>query len=170
MKKPTKRQVFDAILGRCPTLFMHIDATAKGVDLPPSRRGKTEIVLQVGMNMPVPITAMSTTEYSFEGTLSFAGIPYHCTIPWDAVYALVGDDNKGIVYDQDMPNKVHTAMLAQAEQSEVAQARIKAEDAHRKMIAAFAEEPPARSNVISFAAARERLRGKKKGSPFKPAG
>jgi stringent starvation protein B len=63
-------------------------------------------VLQVGLDMPVPIPDLRVDEEGVFGTLSFKGVPFGCTVPWSAVFALVGDDGKGMIWSAEMPHEV----------------------------------------------------------------
>ena len=40
------------------------------------------------------------------GTLSFSRMPFTCSVPWDAVFALVGDDGRGMVWPESMPPEI----------------------------------------------------------------
>jgi stringent starvation protein B len=53
--------------------------------------------------MPVPIPDLKYNANAFFGTLSFNGEPYYVSIPWGCVYALVGEDSKGMVWKDEMP-------------------------------------------------------------------
>lgn len=63
-------------------------------------------MLQVGLDMPVPIPDLRVDEEGVFGTLSFKGVPFTCFVPWRAVFALVGEDGKGMVWSSEMPAEV----------------------------------------------------------------
>ena len=43
------------------------------------------------------------------GTLTFAGQPFHCVLPWTAVYAaMVEGEQRGTVWPEDVPEDVLT--------------------------------------------------------------
>ena len=68
-----------------------------------SQRGlrlQAQVVLQVGLDMPVPIPDLRVDEEGVFGTLSFKGVPFTCFVPWGAVFALVGEDAKGMVWSR----------------------------------------------------------------------
>jgi hypothetical protein len=73
-------------------------------------RAQAQVVLQVGLDMPVPIPDLRVDEAGVFGTLSFKGVPFACFVPWGAVFALVGDDAKGMVWHTDMPAEVAAEM------------------------------------------------------------
>ena len=72
------------------------------------------MVLQVGLDMPVPIPDLRVDEEGIFGTLSFKGIPFTCFVPWVAVFALVGEDAKGMVWSKEMPDEVATALVRES--------------------------------------------------------
>jgi hypothetical protein len=75
--------------------------------LVPSRlRSQPQVVLQVGLDMPVPIPDLRVDDAGVFGTLSFKGVPFSCFVPWGAVFALVGEDTKGMVWNADMPAEI----------------------------------------------------------------
>lgn len=56
--------------------------------------------------MPVPIPDLRVDDEGVFGTLSFKGQPFTCSVPWNAVFALVGDDAKGMVWPSEMPSEI----------------------------------------------------------------
>jgi stringent starvation protein B len=56
--------------------------------------------------MPVPIPDLRVDEEGVFGTLSFKGVPFTCFVPWRSVFALVGEDGKGMVWSAEMPPEV----------------------------------------------------------------
>ena len=56
--------------------------------------------------MPVPIPDLRIDQEGVFGTLSFKGVPFACFVPWAAVFALVGEDAKGMVWHTDMPLEI----------------------------------------------------------------
>ncbi len=85
---------------------MHLDPRQAGVLVPTRLRLQAQVVLQVGLDMPVPIPDLRIDEEGVYGTLSFKGVPFTCFIPWGAVFALVGDDAKGMVWPAEMPAEI----------------------------------------------------------------
>jgi hypothetical protein len=51
-------------------------------------------------------------------TLSFNRTPFYCVVPWPGVYAMVGDDGRGMVWPDDVPPEV--ANQAQGREGEAA--------------------------------------------------
>jgi hypothetical protein len=84
-------------------LMLHFDPRKPGVDVPERFRAQPTLVLAVGHAMHVPIPDLRLDETALYGTLSFSQTPYACTVPWSAVYALVGPDQKGFVWQSEVP-------------------------------------------------------------------
>jgi stringent starvation protein B len=88
------------------SVFVHLDPRRPGVLVPARLRSQAQVVLQVGLDMPVPIPDLRIDEDGVFGTLSFKGVPFACFVPWAAVFALVGEDAKGMVWHSDMPPEI----------------------------------------------------------------
>ena len=43
----------------------------------------------------------------------FKGTPFECFLPWNAVFAVVGEDDKGMVWDEDLPDDVFSQILGE---------------------------------------------------------
>ena len=65
-----------------------------------------QLVLQVGFDMLIPIPDLRVDDEGVLGTLSFSRMPFTCFVPWDAVFALVGDDGRGMVWPESMPPEI----------------------------------------------------------------
>lgn len=110
---PAKKDVARALLLR-GSVFVHLDPRRSGVLVPARLRSQAQVVLQVGLDMPVPIPDLRVDEEGIFGTLSFKGIPFTCFVPWNAVFALVGEDAKGMVWSKEMPEEVASALVREA--------------------------------------------------------
>ncbi len=102
---PPKRDVADALL-RKGSLFVHLDPRAAGVSVPAWLKDQPQLVLQVGFDMVIRIPDLLVDEDGVYGTLSFSRSPFACIIPWNAVFALVGDDGRGLVWPESMPPEI----------------------------------------------------------------
>lgn len=102
---PAKKDVARALLLR-GSVFVHLDPRKAGVLVPTRLRLQAQVVLQVGLDMPVPIPDLRIDDEGVYGTLSFKGVPFTCFVPWGAVFALVGDDAKGMVWSTEMPAEI----------------------------------------------------------------
>ena len=116
---PAKKDVVLALLENTD-VFVHLDPRRENVRVPPWFKNQPHLVLQIGLNMPVPIRDLEVDESSVSCTLSFNRSPFFCHIPWTAVYALVGSDGRAMVWPDDIPPEVaaQAAKAAQAAQSQ----------------------------------------------------
>ena len=108
-KLPPKKEVALALL-EGPSMFVHLDPRRAGVLIPPRFRDKPQLVLQIGLNMFVPIPDLRVDEEGITCTLSFDRAPFWCRMPWSAVYALVGEDGRGMMWPNDIPPEVVAQM------------------------------------------------------------
>jgi hypothetical protein len=102
---PYKRDVANQLL-RKGSLFIHLDPRVNDVVVPPWLRHQAQLVLQVGLNMPIPIPDLRVDENGIFGTLSFNRTPFACNVPWNAIFALVGDEGRGMVWPESMPAEI----------------------------------------------------------------
>ena len=112
---PPKKDVVLALLEESD-VFVHLDPRNDGVRVPSWFKKQAHLVLQIGLNMPVPIRDLEVDEEALSCTLSFNRSPFFCHIPWPAVYALVGSDGRAMVWPDDIPPEVaaQAAKVAQA--------------------------------------------------------
>lgn len=106
---PPKKEVALALL-EGPSMFVHLDPRRQGVVVPKGFAGRAELVLQLGLNMAIPIPDLKIDDTGVTCTLSFGGKPFWCALPWSSVYALVGEDGKGMVWPGDVPPEVAAQM------------------------------------------------------------
>ena len=102
---PPKKEVALALLER-GSVHVHLDPRAAGVVVPAWFKRQPQLVLQVGLNMPVPIPDLRVDDEGMSCTLSFNRSPFFCVVPLSAVYAMVGDDGRGMVWPEDVPPEV----------------------------------------------------------------
>lgn len=102
---PPKKDVALALLERA-SVFVHLDPRAEAVVVPPWLKKQPQLVLQIGLNMAVKIPDLEVGEEAVCCTLSFSRRPHYCYVPWGAVYALVGEDGRGMVWPEDIPPEV----------------------------------------------------------------
>lgn len=98
------------------SVFIHLDPRRAGVLVPWRLRSQAQVVLQVGLDMPVPIPDLRIDEEGVFGTLSFKGVPFACFVPWGAIFALVGEDAKGMVWNSEMPSEVAAEVEREAQE------------------------------------------------------
>ncbi len=102
---PPKKEVALALLERS-NVDVYLDPRARGVVVPPQFRKEPRLILKIGLNMPVPIPDLRVDEESMSCTLSFNRSPFYCVVPWSSVFAMVGEDGRGMVWPDDVPQEL----------------------------------------------------------------
>ncbi len=102
---PDKRDVARGLLLR-GSVFVHLDPRLEGVQVPAWLSRQPQLVLQIGLDLPIPIPDLRVDEEGVFATLSFSRTPYACVVPWKAVFALVGEDGRGMVWPEDLPAEI----------------------------------------------------------------
>src|SRR4051812_8593669 len=102
---PPKKDVALALLEQA-SMYIHLDPRADSVQVPAWFKKQPQLVLQVGLNMAVPIPDLHVDETGLSCTLSFNRAPFFCMIPWPAVFALVGENGRAMVWAEDVPAEV----------------------------------------------------------------
>lgn len=155
---PKKKDVALALLEQS-TVFVHLDPRSERVHVPVWFKKQPQLVLQIGLNMAVPIPDLQVDDEGLSCTLSFSRTPHFCQIPWAVVFALVGDNGRGMVWPDDVPPEV----TAQAENQ--AREKAKAEEAAgrlRAVPAAAAAPAPAQPSAEEAPAPKKRKSRAKK--------
>ena len=171
---PKKKDVALALLEQA-SVFVHLDPRTDKVAVPPWLKRQPQLVLQIGLNMAIPIPDLEVDDAGLSCTLSFNRSPHHCLIPWSAVFALVGDNGRGMVWPDDVPPEV----AAEAEkQAKAAQAKAKiapvpaarAETAPEPVAKPAAKRKKGRAGDAQPKAAAEAKEAKKPRAPRKRKG
>jgi stringent starvation protein B len=102
---PPKKEVALALLERSK-VHIHLDPRKDGVVVPAHFRKQPQLVLEIGLNMPIPIPDLRLDEEGMTCTLSFSRQPFYCAVPWPAVFAMLGDDGRGMVWPDDVPREL----------------------------------------------------------------
>ena len=102
---PPKKEVALALLERS-NVDIYLDPRAEGVVVPPQFRKDPRLILKIGLNMPVPIPDLRLDDESMSCTLSFNRAKFFCIVPWLSVFAMVGDDGRGMVWPDDVPQEL----------------------------------------------------------------
>lgn len=123
---PKKKDVALALLEQS-TVYVHLDPRSERVHVPIWFKKQPQLVLQIGLNMAVPIPDLQVDDEGLSCTLSFSRTPHFCQIPWSVVFALVGENGRGMVWPDDVPPEV----TAQAENQ--ARDKAKAEEAQGRL-------------------------------------
>ena len=114
---PPKKDVALALL-QGPSLFIHLDPRKPEVIVPLHFKKQAQLVLQVGLNMAVPIPDLRVDDEGVTCTLSFNRSPFWCRLPWTAVYALVGEDKRGMIWPDEVPAEVESAQRQKPQESQ----------------------------------------------------
>src|SRR6516165_6803687 len=102
---PPKKEVGLALLERS-SVYVHLDPRQDAVVVPAWFKKQPQLVLQVGMNMPVPIPDLRFDDEGMSCTLSFNRAPFFCVVPWASVFAMVGEDGRGMVWPDEVPPEI----------------------------------------------------------------
>ena len=112
---PPKKVVALALIEQS-SVHLHLDPRAPGVVVPAWFKQQPQLVLQVGLNLPKPIPDLYFDDEKMSCTLSFNNSPFFCIVPWDSVFAMRGDDGRGMVWpDRLGPPEVAKAGTAPRE-------------------------------------------------------
>jgi hypothetical protein len=128
-------------------VYVHLDPRHVTAVVPAWFKKQPQLVLQVGMNMPVPIPDLHVDDDGLSCTLSFNRSPFFCVVPWASVFAMVGDDGRGMVWPEDVPAEI-------ARQAQV------------HGIDGGAQKEPARAPVAAKAAAPTKAKKTRKRPPL----
>ena len=113
---PPKKEVALALLERS-NVDVYLDPRAKGVVVPPQFRKEPRLILKIGLNMPVPIPDLRLDDESMSCTLSFNRNKFFCVVPWLSVFAMVGDDGRGMVWPDDVPQELAVRVVDERDSS-----------------------------------------------------
>jgi stringent starvation protein B len=105
---PPKKEVALALLERSNDkgIYVHLDPRHAAVVVPPWFKKQPQLVLQIGLNMAIPIPDLRLDDDGMSCTLSFNRSPFFCVVPWTSVFAIVGDDARGMVWPDDVPAEI----------------------------------------------------------------
>ncbi|MFO0663013.1 MAG: hypothetical protein U0174_03630 [Polyangiaceae bacterium] len=107
---PSKKDVCIALLEQS-VVRVFLDPRREGVTIPVWLKKQPQLLLDVGLNMPIPIPDLHVGEDALTCTLSFNRAPFFCVVPWTSVFALVGDGDRGMIWPDDVPSElqIHAA-------------------------------------------------------------
>jgi stringent starvation protein B len=151
---PPKKDVALALLEHS-TLFVHLDPRKADVRVPPWFKKQPQLVLQVGLNMPVPIPDLHLDDDALSCTLSFNRSPHFCWIPWSTVYALVGENGRGMVWPDDVPAEV-AAQAQPAQKVEAKREPLRAVAATERTGSDRSRKAPAKSSATKTEAKKRK--------------
>jgi stringent starvation protein B len=119
---PPKKEVALALLERS-RVHVHLDPRKEGVLVPISFKKQPQLVLEIGLNMPVPIPDLVLNDEGMFCTLSFSRQPFYCVVPWPSIFAMVGEDGRGMVWPDDVPPEIATQATVRAPEQPAPRAR-----------------------------------------------
>jgi hypothetical protein len=122
---PPKPDVARHLLQSAMSVYVHLDPRGPEVRVPAWFKKQPQLVLQVGMNMAVPIPDLDIGETALSCTLSFNRRPEFCRIPWDAVYGLIVDDGRGMIWPDSIPPEVTNARDSAGKESKPARGHLR---------------------------------------------
>ena len=114
LQLPPKPEVALALLQTAMSVYVHLDPRPAEVRVPAWFKKQPQLVLQVGLNLAVPIPDLDVGNEALTCTLSFNRKPEYCWIPWSAIYGLVGDDGRGMIWPDSVPAEVAAAAEGRA--------------------------------------------------------
>jgi stringent starvation protein B len=103
---PPKREVALALVQTAASVFIHLDPRPADVNVPSWFKSQPELVLQVGLSLVPAIVDLDIGQDALSATLSFNRRPEFCRIPWSAIWGLVGDDGRGMIWPESVPPEV----------------------------------------------------------------
>ena len=113
---PGKKEVLIAFLQR-GVAMVHLDARRPGVSVPAQYRGEAHLRLNLSYRYGIPDFDVGDSQV--RATLSFGGRPFHCILPWQAVFGITSPTSgDGQVWPEDLPVEVADAEDESAPSSE----------------------------------------------------
>lgn len=108
---PPKKEVAFALLERS-YVDVYLDPRATGVVVPPQFRREPRLKLTIGLNTPAPTPDLRLDDETMSCTLSLGGTaPFFVVVPWPSIFAIVGDDGRGMVWPDDVPHELAVRMM-----------------------------------------------------------
>lgn len=156
---PPKPEVALALLQTAASVYVHLDPRADDVMVPSWFKTQPQLVLQIGLNMTVPIPDLDVGRDSISCTLSFNRRPEFCRIPWTAIYGLVGEDGRGMIWPESVPAEVASA--AQGRSNKRPQLRVAEESAPAADASPAVRSPAARSSAAAAGGKTPKTRANK---------
>ena len=80
------------------SVYIAFDPRPRGVVVPPQFKQQERLVLQIGLNLAIPIRDLEVGDEGWSGTLSFDRCPFHCIVPWDVVEGIVDETGNSTVW------------------------------------------------------------------------
>jgi stringent starvation protein B len=111
VRSPEKRQTLLAFLSR-GVAMVHLDARQPGVLVP--EQFKSDAHLRLNLSYRYGLPEFEVGDEQIVATLSFSGRPFHCVLPWDAVFAVTSSGTaEGQVWPEDLPTDAERSFAQQ---------------------------------------------------------
>ena len=104
-QRPPKKPILEELLKE-GWVYIHLDPRKLGVEIPSHLKKEMRVVFQIGYDMPVPIPDLLLNKGGIHATLSFSRNPFACKIPWRAVFALVSNEGRALLWPHDIPQEI----------------------------------------------------------------
>lgn len=156
---PSKKDVALKFL-EVSLISIFLDPRGENVRVPDQFKKLPQLRLDVGLNMAVPINDLAFDDTGFSCTLSFNRTPFWCSVPWTHVFAIMGDEDRAVVWPDEVPPEVqqgsrmkeveskpsepNQAPAAEAKPAPEPRAAAAPKTAKRKPVPAAAPEPKKR--------------------------
>ncbi len=151
---PPKKDVALALLERSD-VDVYLDPRVAGVLVPSQYRRDPRLILKVGLNMAVDIPDLRLDDEGMSCTLLFNRVFFFCVIPWPSVFAMVGNDGRGVVWPDDVPRELSVKVAEPPEPS------LETAPKPRARLAAAPSPPPPTMKDVSLDRRPPRKRKKK---------
>ena len=102
-RSPSKKQTLLQFLQR-GVAMVHLDARRPGVLVPPQHTGDAPLRLNLSYRYSIP--DFEIDERRIQATLSFAGSPFQCILPWESIFGITSHGGDGQVWPEDLPTEV----------------------------------------------------------------
>lgn len=85
--------------------MVHLDARRPGVVVPAQYASDAHLRLNLSYRYSIP--DLEVGDDDVQATLSFGGRPFHCVLPWDAIFGITSQaSGDGQVWPEDLPVEV----------------------------------------------------------------
>ena len=112
---PDKQEVMNLLLTQASSVYVHLDPRRDKVVVPANFRSNATLILEIGMNMRVPIPDLCIDSEGVKCTLSFGGHPFWCRLPWPSIFAITTGDQRGMIWPPDVPDEAADRYIARGE-------------------------------------------------------
>ena len=102
-RSPSKRQTLLQYLQR-GVAMVHLDARRPGVVVP--RQHADDAHLRLNLSFRYSIPDFEIDDRRIQATLSFAGAPFQCILPWESIFGITSHAGDGQVWPEDLPTEV----------------------------------------------------------------